>query len=271
MVPLPIDPFLDEIVDRVRRSRAVGRHRRSRAPARRRASRRRCSTTARSSCCSRAGWPPARWPRGSPRSAAGRSAARSAGRSASTAGSAPRHAAARRHRRRPDRAAADAIRCCPISRPSSSTSFTSAASTPTSAIALARQAWRARDDLRIVVMSATIDVAARSRRFSTAVRSSTCPGACIRSTSRYAPGQSVADAAADVIGSTARPRPLLSAGRGRDSPRDRRPRRPRLRRRASTSSRCTDRSTRTRRTRALRPSTSGAGGSSSRPTSPRPR
>ena len=51
------------------------------------------------------------------------------------------------------------------------------------AIALARQAWRARDDLRIVVMSATID-ARRCRRFSTTVRSSTCPGACIRSRSR---------------------------------------------------------------------------------------
>src|SRR5207237_9124372 len=31
------------------------------------------------------------------------------------------------------------------------------------AIALARQAWRARDDLRIVVMSATLDAAAAAR------------------------------------------------------------------------------------------------------------
>ena len=51
------------------------------------------------------------------------------------------------------------------------------------AIALARQAWRARDDLRIVVMSATLDSGGRRPRFSTAVRSSTCRAACIRSTS----------------------------------------------------------------------------------------
>ena len=71
-----------------------------------------------------------------------------------------RHPIARRHRRRADRSALRPIRCSPRSPPSCSTSFTSAASTPIWRIALAKQAWRARSDLRIVVMSATLEAEA---------------------------------------------------------------------------------------------------------------
>ena len=54
-----------------------------------------------------------------------------------------RHAPARRHRRHPDRAAAEPIRSCRISARSSSTSSTSGASTPTS-----RLRWRGRRGAR---------------------------------------------------------------------------------------------------------------------------
>ena len=96
-------------------------------------------------------------------------------------------------------------------------------------------------------MSATLDVAARCRRFSTAVRSSTCRAGCIRSTIAYAPGQSVADAAADVLAATARATCCAFCRRRRDPPRDRRPPAQLAGRRRRRSSRCTDRSTPTSR------------------------
>ena len=69
------------------------------------------------------------------------------------------------------------------------------------AIALARQAWRARDDLRIVVMSATLE----SRSVSAFLDG--CPVIDVAGRTHpiaisYHPGQSVADAAADVLGMT---------------------------------------------------------------------
>ena len=70
------------------------------------------------------------------------------------------------------------------------------------AIALARQAWRARDDLRMVVMSATIESQSVSA-FLGGCPVIDVPGRLHALDIAYAPGQSVADAAADVIGSTA--------------------------------------------------------------------
>ena len=70
------------------------------------------------------------------------------------------------------------------------------------AIALARQAWRARDDLRIVVMSATIESQSVSA-FLGGCPVIDVPGRLHPLDIAYAPGQSIADAAADVIGSTA--------------------------------------------------------------------
>ena len=70
------------------------------------------------------------------------------------------------------------------------------------AIALARQAWRARDDLRIVVMSATIESQSVSA-FLDGCPVIDVPGLLHPVDIAYAPGQSVADAAADVMGSTA--------------------------------------------------------------------
>ena len=69
------------------------------------------------------------------------------------------------------------------------------------AIALARQAWRARDDLRIVVMSATLE----SGTVSTFLDG--CPvidvaGRTYPIAISYRPGQSVSDAASDVLGAT---------------------------------------------------------------------
>jgi ATP-dependent helicase HrpB len=69
------------------------------------------------------------------------------------------------------------------------------------AIALARQAWRARDDLRLVVMSATLDSQAVSA-FLDACPVIEVPGRLHPIEISYAPGQSVADAAADVLGAT---------------------------------------------------------------------
>jgi ATP-dependent helicase HrpB len=65
------------------------------------------------------------------------------------------------------------------------------------AIALARQAWRARDDLRIVVMSATLDSAAVSA-FLDGCPVIDVPGRLYPLDVGYAPGQSVADAVADL-------------------------------------------------------------------------
>jgi ATP-dependent helicase HrpB len=65
-------------------------------------------------------------------------------------------------------------------------------------LALARQAWLARDDLRIVVMSATLDVAPIARFLGECpvVR---VPGEPHPLTVEYAPGESVRDAVADLV------------------------------------------------------------------------
>jgi ATP-dependent helicase HrpB len=69
------------------------------------------------------------------------------------------------------------------------------------AIALGRQAWRARDDLRIVVMSATID-AAKVSAFLGGCPVVEVPGRTHPVDIHYAPGQSVADAACEALGAT---------------------------------------------------------------------
>ena len=69
------------------------------------------------------------------------------------------------------------------------------------AIALARQAWRARDDLRIVVMSATLDTAAVAA-FLDGCPVVEVPGRLHALDVAYAAGQSVADAAIDVLHAT---------------------------------------------------------------------
>ena len=69
------------------------------------------------------------------------------------------------------------------------------------AIALARQAWRARDDLRIVVMSATLDSAAVSA-FLDGCPVVDVPGRSYPLDVGYAAGQSVADAVAGLAATT---------------------------------------------------------------------
>ena len=69
------------------------------------------------------------------------------------------------------------------------------------AIALARDAWRARDDLRLVVMSATLDSGAVSR-FLDGCPVVEVPGRLHPIEIAYAPGQPVAEAVADVLGAT---------------------------------------------------------------------
>ena len=69
------------------------------------------------------------------------------------------------------------------------------------AIALARQAWRARPDLRIVVMSATLESSAVSA-FLDGCRVIEVPGRRFPIDIGYAPGQSVSGAAADLVGRT---------------------------------------------------------------------
>jgi ATP-dependent RNA helicase HrpB len=66
------------------------------------------------------------------------------------------------------------------------------------AIALARQAWRARDDLRIVVMSATLD-AEPVAAFLDGCPIVDVPGRTFPLDISYAPGITVADAAADAL------------------------------------------------------------------------
>src|SRR6185295_15541761 len=63
---------------------------------------------------------------------------------------------------------------------------------------LARQAWRARDDLRVVVMSATLDSGAVSA-FLDGCPVVDVPGRLHPIEIAYAPGVSVADAAAEVV------------------------------------------------------------------------
>ena len=69
------------------------------------------------------------------------------------------------------------------------------------AIALARQAWRARDDLRIVVMSATLESQPVSA-FLGGCPVIDVPGRTHRLDISYQPGRSVADAAVDLLGAT---------------------------------------------------------------------
>jgi ATP-dependent RNA helicase HrpB len=69
------------------------------------------------------------------------------------------------------------------------------------AIALARQAWQARGDLRIVIMSATIDAGAVSS-FLNDCPIVDVPGRMFEVDVEYAPGQSVADAAAGIAAAT---------------------------------------------------------------------
>ena len=69
------------------------------------------------------------------------------------------------------------------------------------AIALARQAWRARDDLRIVVMSATLDVAPVSA-FLDGCPVIDVPGPSYPIEVSYAANQSVADAVAGLTSDT---------------------------------------------------------------------
>ena len=70
------------------------------------------------------------------------------------------------------------------------------------AIALAKQAWRARDDLRLAVMSATLD-AAPVAQFLGGCQVVDVPGRLHPLTIAYAPDQPMAAAAIDVLGQTA--------------------------------------------------------------------
>jgi len=69
------------------------------------------------------------------------------------------------------------------------------------AIALARQAWRARDDLRMVVMSATLESSAVSA-FLDGCPIVDVPGRVHPLDVSYAPGQSAAEAAVDALAAT---------------------------------------------------------------------
>src|SRR5919108_1348772 len=68
-------------------------------------------------------------------------------------------------------------------------------------VALARQAWRARNDLRIVVMSATLDTDAVSR-YLEACPIVSVPGRLHPIDIAYVPGAPVADAALDALEAT---------------------------------------------------------------------
>jgi ATP-dependent helicase HrpB len=65
-------------------------------------------------------------------------------------------------------------------------------------LALARQAWLARPDLRLVVMSATLDAGAVAR-FLDGAPVLTVPGVPHRLTVEYAPAQSVGDAVRELV------------------------------------------------------------------------
>ena len=135
------------------------------------------------------------------------------------------------------------------------------------AIALARQAWRARADLRLVVMSATLEAQPVSA-FLDDCPVDRRPGPHLSDRRLVPPGQSVADAASDLLRRDRRPGAVLPARCGRDSSSGRRaPAHGRTRRRGRCRS--MDRSTPTNRiARCVR---RRAAGSSSRRTSPKRR
>ena len=88
-------------------------------------------------------------------------------------------------------------------------------------LALARQAWTARDDLRVVVMSATL-AAEPVARFLDGCPIVDVPGRPHPLDIAYAPGESVADAVRARVAGLARQRAVLPARRARDPPRPRR-------------------------------------------------
>ena len=125
------------------------------APARPRGCRRRSPPTGRCWCCSRGGSRRGPSRAASPRSAAGRSARRSAGTCASSAGSRRRRASCSRPKASSPRACVDdplisGVRTIVLDE------FHERSIHADLGLALARQAWTARDDLRVVVMSATL-------------------------------------------------------------------------------------------------------------------
>ena len=83
-------------------------------------------------------------------------------------------------------------------------------------LALTREAWRARDDLRIVVMSATMDTDPASLRISTAARSFVSPAGRFPLDVSYAP-RHPADAAVELLRESTASAALFSAGRVRRS------------------------------------------------------
>ena len=132
-------------------------------------------------------------------------------------------------------------------------------------LALARQAWLARSDLRIVVMSATLDVQSVARFLDDAPVVSV-PGTLHPLTIEYADGESIARCGACCVVQNGRAGLVLSSGCARDRARDFGPL-VNLQHRGLPSSHCTVRSTAMRRMPRSRLRRCGA--SSSRRTSPR--
>ena len=126
------------------------------APARPRACRRRWSTAAVCCCCSRGAWRLARWRAGLRTSGAGRSAAKSAGTSGSSAASREARAcswspkASSRRYLQDDPLLSDVTTVVVDE-------FHERSVHADLGLALVKQAWAARSDLRILVMSATLD------------------------------------------------------------------------------------------------------------------
>ena len=181
-----------------------------------------------------------------------------------------RDAAARRHRGHPDRAAAAGPAAVRLSARWCFDEFHERSLHADLGLALARQAWLARDDLRLLVMSATLDAApvARYLRDCPVVE---VPGAAHPLAVEYAPGERSAAAVRRRAAADARRQSSASCPAGARS-----------RRRAGElaaggavaawrSCRCTAGSTRPRRTGRCGPAPPIDGASSSPPTSPRPR
>ena len=191
-----------------------GARRAARARARRRACRRRSSRTGPCSCCSRGAWPRARSRGGSRTSRAGRSARRSAGRCASSAATAAKTrllvategVLTRRLQSDPLLAGFRTIVLDEFHERSVHADL---------AIALARQAWRARDDLRLLVMSATLDAGPVARFLDD------CPVVAVAGRPHpievaYEPGLIARGGGAHGRRAGERPRPLLPARRAGD-------------------------------------------------------